>query len=184
MGKIFQYEPYGPFTVPLENGCIPKDLERLWEEVDDAKSGLSDAVGCYILAVKKGSVSMPSYVGKTVRLGFRKEAFQVHKREHYSALGPLKNETVELYLIPRVTDTGKVRKKYDGKGTQDGKIKALEELLIGLAFAKNPELRNVKSKKQIQLPGIMNEPSGRRSHEAEMLAELLGNQRNKKRRIS
>jgi hypothetical protein len=184
MDKMFQYEPYGPFKVPLEDGCVPKDLDRLWEEVDRRKIGLSDAVGCYILAVKKGPISIPSYVGKTVRLGFRKEAFQVHKRDHYSALGPLKNETVELYLIPRVTDTGKIRKKYDGKGTQDGKIKALEELLIGLAFAKNPDLRNVKSKKQIQLPGIMNEPQGRRSPEAEMLAALLGNQRNKKRRTS
>jgi hypothetical protein len=56
--------------------------------------------------------------------------------------------------------------------------------LIGLALAKNPDLRNVKGRKQIQLPGIMNESKGQRSPEAEKLAALLGNQRNKKRRKS
>jgi hypothetical protein len=185
MGKMFQYEPYGPFEVPIESGRISNDLKKFWEEVETRKTGLSEAVGCYIFAVKKASVYMPWYVGKTVKLGFRGEGFQPHKRLHFASLGTLENGAVKLYLIPRVTRTGKLRGKYgrNVKQGQDGKITILEERLIGLALAKNPDLGNVKGRKQIQLPGIMNESKGRRSPEAEMLAALLGNQRNKKRRI-
>jgi hypothetical protein len=173
MHKTFKFMPYGPFKVPLKDGEIPKDLKGFWEEIETHHRGLRDAVGCYILAVSNGSASTPWYVGKTVRLGFKKEAFESHKRKHYEmVLKGLRNRTVELYLIPRVTSTGKPRKKYVGNGTQDGKIGALEELLIGSALAINPTLANVKSKKQIQLSGYMNE-SGERSAAAERLAELL-----------
>ena len=186
MGKMFQYEPYGPFRVPIESGRIPKNLTKFWEDVETRKTGLSEAVGCYIFAVKKASVYIPWYVGKTVKLGFRGEGFQLHKRDHLASLGTLESGTVMLYLIPRVTSTGKFRGKYGRniKQGQDGKITILEERLIGLALAKNPDLRNVKGRKQIQLPGIMNESKGRRSPEAKRLVALLGNQRNKKRRKS
>ncbi len=176
MNKMFQYEPYGPFKVPIERGTIPKNLTKFWNEVEKRKTGLSEAVGCYIFAVKKASAYKPCYVGKTVKLGFKGEGFQLHKRKHLASLGTLESGTVMLYLIPRVTSTGKFRGKYGRniKQGQDGKITILEERLIGLALAKNPDLRNVKGKKQIQLPGIMNESKGRRSPEAEMLAALLG----------
>jgi hypothetical protein len=186
MNKMFQYEPYGPFSVPVESGRISNDLKKFWEEVDIRKTGLSEAVGCYIFAVKKASLCIPWYVGKTVKSGFRSEGFQRHKRLHFDSLGTLENGTVELYLIPRVTSTGKLRGKYGRKVKQgqDGKITILEERLIGLALAKNLDLANVKGRKQIQLPGLMNESRGQRSREAEMLAALFSNGRNKKRRIS
>jgi|GEM_PF-2256796 len=176
MSKMFQYEPYGPFKVPLESGRISKNLKKFWEEVDTQKSGLPEAVGCYIFAVKRASASIPFYVGKTVRLGFNKEVFQPSKELQVALLGTLENGDVELYLIPRVTNTGKPRGKYGGNVRQshDGKIAMLEELLIGLALAKNPDLGNVKGRKQIQLPGVMNESGERRSPDADRLAALLG----------
>lgn len=144
-----------------------------------AIGGLRNAVGCYILAVSSGSASIPWYVGKTVRAGFEKEAFESHKRKHYEGvlkdggvLNDLRNGTVELYLIPRVSSTGKPRKKFAGNGKQDGKISVLEERLIGSALAINPSLANVKSKRQIQLPGYMNE-SAEGSAAAVKLAKLL-----------
>ena len=144
MGKVFQYEPYGPFEVPIEGGRISNDLTKFWKEVEERKTGLSKAVGCYIFAVKKASVYKPWYVGKTVKRGFRGEGFQLHKRDHLASLGTLENGTVMLYLIPRVTSTGKLRGKYGKniKQGQDGKITILEERLIELALAKNPDLRN------------------------------------------
>jgi|ERR1700677_1486365 hypothetical protein len=189
MGKMFQYEPYGPFEVPIESGHISNDrndLKKFWEKVEKSKTGLSEAVGCYIFAVKRASAYMPWYVGKTVKRGFKGESFQLHKRLLFALLGTLENGTVKLYLIPRITSNGKLRGKYgrNVKQGQDGKITILEERLIGLALAKNPDLGNVKGRKQIQLPGIMNEPSGRRSPEAERLAELLGVSRTKKPRMS
>jgi hypothetical protein len=87
-------------------------------------------------------------------------------------LKDLRNGTVELYLIPRVSSTGKPRKKFAGNGKQDGKISVLEERLIGSALAINPSLANVKSKRQIQLPGYMNE-SAEGSAAAVKLAKLL-----------
>jgi hypothetical protein len=104
-----------------------------------------------------------------------REAFETHKREHYQKLlAILKKGTVEIYLIPRVTSTGKPRKKYAGNGKQDGKIGTLEELLIGSALVMNPDLANLKSKKQIQLAGYMNDESEERSAAAKRLAKLLG----------
>ena len=175
MQKTFKFMPYGPFAVPLEDGDIPKDLREFWEEIESQHRGLQDAVGCYILAARNGSASTPWYVGKTVRLGFRKEAFQPHKRKKYQKpLETLKNVTFELYLIPRVTLTGRPRKKYAGNGKQDGKIGTLEELLIGSALVMNSDLANVKSKKQIQLAGYMNDSREERSVAAQQLAKLLG----------
>jgi hypothetical protein len=175
MQKTFKFMPYGPFDVPLEEGDIPKDLREFWKKIETQHRGLQDAVGCYILAARNGSDSKPWYVGKTVRLGFRSEAFEPHKREHYQKLlAILKNGTVELFLIPRVTSTGKPRKKYAGNGKQDGKIGTLEELLIGSALVMNPALANLKSKKQIQLAGYMNDESDERSAAARRLAKLLG----------
>jgi len=175
MQKTFKFMPYGPFDVPFEEGDIPKDLRKFWEEIETRHRGLQDAVGCYILAERNGFASKPWYVGKTVRLGFKREAFETHKREHYQKLlAILKKGTVEIYLIPRVTSTGKPRKKYAGNGKQDGKIGTLEELLIGSALVMNPDLANLKSKKQIQLAGYMNDESEERSAAAKRLAKLLG----------
>jgi hypothetical protein len=173
MQKTFKFMPYGPFEIPLKESQIPKDLRKFWDEIE-APPGLRRSVGCYIFAVRSGTVSKPWYVGKTVRLGFESEIFQSHKREHYQeALEATGSGTVELYLIPRVNSTGKPRSKYAGKGKQDGKIGKLEELLIGSALVMNPTLTNVKSKKQIQLAGYMND-SGERSAAANKLAKLLG----------
>jgi hypothetical protein len=167
--------PYGPFELPLEDGDVPKDLSEFWEKIETRHHGLQDSVGCYILVESNGSGSIPWYVGKTVRLGFKKEAFQSHKRKHYQKpLKNLKNGTVEIYLIPRVTSTGKPRKKFAGNGKQDGKIGALEELLIGSALVMNPDLANLKSKKQIELAGYMNDSGKERSVAAKKLAKLLG----------
>lgn len=176
MDKMFQYEPYGPFNVPIESGRVSKDLKEFWKEVEARKPGLSEAVGCYIFAVKRGSGYVPWYVGKTVKLGFRGEGFQPQKRLYLASLGTLEDGTIRLYLIARVTKPGKLRGKYgrNVKQGQDGKITVLEERLIGLALAKNADLANVKGRKQIQVPGIMNESKGQRSHEAETLAKLLG----------
>jgi hypothetical protein len=183
MDKMFQFEPYGPFVVPIESGGVPKNLKKFWEGVEAQKPGLSEAVGCYIFAVKRGPDYVPWYVGKTIKLGFKSEGFQLHKRVHLESLGALANGTVNLYLIARVTKPGKLKGKYGRhvKQGQDGKITVLEERLIGLALAKNPDLANVKGRKQIQVPGVMNESKGRRSPEAESLADLLVTQRKKQR---
>jgi hypothetical protein len=176
--KTFKFVPYGPFEVPLKDSDIPRDLRAFWGEIESQNRGLQDAVGCYILAAKRGSTSTPWYVGKTVRLGFRKEAFQTHKRKHYQdVLKNLENRTVEIYLIPRITSTGKPRTKYSGKGKWEGKIGTLEELLIGSALVMNPDLTNVKSKKQIELAGYMNDSGKERSSAARKLAKLLGTQK-------
>jgi hypothetical protein len=86
-----------------------------------------------------------------------------------------KNGTSEIYLIARVTNAGKFRKRGRGKNGVTS-IGRLEELLIGACLLKNPKLVNKSTThhlKEIQVPGYMNETPGPKSSQARNLIKLL-----------
>ena len=139
--------------------------------MEKKEAGLSDAVGCYIFAIKAGKGVRPWYVGKTERASFRKEAF---KFEPFAkALNQLKIGTPLLYLLAARTKGGKLTKPAKRSIASVG---ALEELLIGTCLRRNPRLLNkkvTKHFKEIEVPGYMNESPGARSLNARALARLL-----------
>jgi len=175
---MYKFKPYGPFEVPVEEGRIVKDeLKDFWDAVEKSNPGLKGAIGCYIFATRTGKSPRPWYVGKTERASFRKESFQPQKLLLYEeALRKQKRGTPLLYLIARLTTTGKLRASAKG-GQGLSSIGRLEVRLIETCLSRNSKLVNNRSTKHFlltQVPGYMNEEPGARTREARDLALLLG----------
>ena len=142
--------------------------------VEKGSSGLSDAVGCYIFAIRAGRGVLPWYVGKTERASFRKEVFTPHKLVLYAEALHGRKGTGLIYFLPNVTPGGKFRKPSLNKVPAIG---ALEELLIATCLQRNTDLLNKRTTKhlrEIEVPGYMNEKPGPRNANARKLAEVLG----------
>lgn len=175
---MFKFKPYGPFSIPVEDGRVLKqELKEFWAEIDGQHPGLSGAVGCYIFAVSSKK-SKPWYVGKTERRSFKNEAFQPHKLLLYQndVLSRNTRGVPIIYLIARLTPAGKLRRAATGdQGV--GSIGRLEQLLIGNCLRKNPDLANKKDTsylRRMRVPGYLNETAGARTREARALADLIG----------
>src|SRR5580658_6869980 len=106
--KIYRFEPYGPFLLPLETQSVlaERELSGFWSAVDEQVPGLPSAVGCYIFSIGIRGRELPWYVGKTERRNFRFETTQPHKLRHYEAALRKYRGKPLLYLIPRITDGG------------------------------------------------------------------------------
>ncbi|MGA7178226.1 MAG: hypothetical protein WBX11_01375 [Thiobacillaceae bacterium] len=154
------YDIHGPFPVTRSGRLVDKTAiakKDFWSCVDEEVSGLSAAVGCYMFCMGK----KPWYVGLAEKQSFRNECFQPHKINAFnSALDKMKGKPYLLFLC-KVTSTGRFAKP----GVNGHKAtKFLEDLLIGMAFANNPRLENIrgtKFTKELVVPGIMNTPKGK-----------------------
>jgi len=175
--RMYSFKPFGPFELPIEEDAViaREQLKEFWALVDESCHGLSEALGCYVFAIRSEGTTLPWYVGKTEMRSFRFEAVQSHKLLHYeSALRLRRRGTPLLYLLSRMTDGGKFRKVWKDGSSSVGR---LEGLIIATALTRNPELLNKRMMKhltQTQVPGYMNEPPGPRSSEAKALGALLG----------
>jgi hypothetical protein len=172
-----RFKPFGPFKMPVNGFVIDKKKKsKLWEEVEEKRQGLSDAVGCYVFAIQtiRGSVK-PWYVGKAEKSSFRKETTTAGKQlKLVEALQRHEKRIPVLYLLAKETTGGRLAKP--GKNGSSS-IRALEEILIGTCLGKNSKLLNIqktKHYKNIEVPGYMNESRGARSTSARNLANLLG----------
>jgi hypothetical protein len=153
-----KFRTFGDFPIMLDfHGNIPDDLNRFWSLVDDVKSSLRSAKGCYIFGIRTsgGSSVRPWYVGKTLN-SFESECFQPHKRVLYGkALSYYERATPCLFLVPRLTDGGSL---YSGASASS--INFLERHLISLGLQANNDLlnkRDTKLYREVQLRGILNE---------------------------
>lgn len=146
-----------------------------WSDVEQERTHLSSAVGCYVFAIRAAKGSRPWYVGKTEKGSFRGEVWTPHKLLLYNeALHLRKRGKPLLYFIARSTKGGKFAKPRKGG---IGDIRALENLLIGTCLLRNSKLLNAKQTKNLRgttVPGYMNEQPGARSKPAKDLAKLLG----------
>ena len=175
-----RFVPEGPF--PIERNGRTVDRTRLsdfWSDVEDSCLGLSDAVGCYIFAIRAGKGVRPWYVGKTEKASFSREVFQPHKLVLYAeALNEVDKGTPLIYFLPKVTSGGKFSKpSLNGVPS----IAALEELLIATCLQRNTVLLNKRTTKhlrEMEVPGYMNERPGNRSNGAVKLSEVLGSAKN------
>jgi hypothetical protein len=164
-----RFDTYGPFPVATVDRMVKASQKEFWAEVDahamyyGYKSGeLAQAIGCYAL-VMYSRVYRPWYVGKTLaQAGFRGEVFQPHKLGIYSEYTSERRGTPYMFLFPLLTDEGRFSK---ARSSADGVIDWLERTLIGMAFAKNPLLRNVSHTKHLRsvtVSGILGpRPPGR-----------------------
>lgn len=169
-----RYGVCGPFEV-IRNGAIVSrdrnDKNDLWDRVEGKKIGLSHACGCYILILRNKAW----YVGMTAKQSFRQECFQAHKIVHYDAALNEVGGVPQLLLMPKFTPTGKFASPSEN-GHRD--IELLEQLLIGSAIIRNPDLRNIKDTKllrEMNVPGFLNSERGQgRADSVQAMRQALG----------
>jgi hypothetical protein len=172
--QISKFEPFGPFKMPVRGVSVDKSREKeFWEQVEDELQGLSDAVGCYVFAIRAAKGVVPWYVGMTEKSSFRKESWQPHKLNLYvDSMQSRKKGTPVLYLIAKQTTGGRFTKS---SKSRLGSVRALEKLLINTCILRNPNLLNKKATKHfrgLEVPGYMNAVA--RTRRAKRLAEVLG----------
>ena len=171
-----KFEPYGPFTLPRQNGGVDRArCKAFWEAIGKEHSSLPEAIGCYIFAIKAGNGYTPWYVGKTDKQSFRRETWADGKLlifgeviRNYDKGKPV------LFLLAKLTNTGKFVKPTTRKRIES--VAALEEMLIGTCLQRNRELYNKKTTKylkELHVPGYINDQKGARPKNAKALAELL-----------
>ena len=108
-------------------------------------------------------VYRPWYVGQTLaQAGFRGGVFQPHKLGIYNEYTTARRGTPYMFLFPLLTETG----RFSNARTSSAEVVDwLKRSLIGMAFAKNPLLRNVTNTKHlrtISVAGIIGpRPPGR-----------------------
>src|SRR6266704_3638450 len=141
-----KFEPFGPFEMPVHGSLIDRRREsEFWGNVEAAQDGLSDAVGCYVFAIRAGKGMKPWYVGKSEKTSFRREAWTPHKLLVFSeGMQMLKKGTPVLFFVAKRTTGGRFAKA--GKNGISS-VHSLEELLIGTCLLRNSRLLNKRTTK-------------------------------------
>lgn len=173
------FYPYPFLEIPRKkNGFVEgqrKELNRFWETVDEQiKAGLSNAVGCYIFAIRAGKGALPWYIGKAEKQSFQKECFTTHKLYHYNNIIADRKGTPLLLLLPKLTTKGRLAKP-SSRGHRD--IDFLEKILLSACIQRNPNLSNIKDTKllrEIVVHGFLNNPKGKCSESVSGFKTLLG----------
>lgn len=170
------YRVFGPFEIPRVGTMVDSHAKKsFWTDVEREHGRLSNAVGCYVFAIRAAKGALPWYVGKTEKGSFKGEAWTPHKLNLYNeALHERGKGKPLLYFIAKNTKGGKFAKPRKGG---IGDIRALENLLIGACLRRSSHLLNARQTKHLRgitVPGYMNEQPGARSKPAKDLAKLLG----------
>lgn len=169
------FKVHGPFDVPRQGKLVARrgtDQRILWDQVEDEVPGLSSAIGCYLFAIR----GVVWYVGMAGRQTFAKECLTLHKQALFNeALQKVPNGKPKLFLLPKVGRTGKFREP----SAQDHPvIEAVENILIGVALKRNPNLLNMRGTKllrDVNVPGVVNNRPGQATaNSVKALRKALG----------
>lgn len=135
---------YGPFNY------VPRKAAEFWTEVNsqaeyylvDPRS-LRMSFGCYLFALNHGKSMTPWYVGKTTaQTGFYGEVLTPHKLRHYdSVLKKHPHHKGVIFLFPMITQSGRFSK---ATRSSEETVLWLERMLIGMAYARNEQLCNLR----------------------------------------
>lgn len=167
------FDIYGPYKINRKSRIFFGDKPAEREFWNSTHPGLSECCGCYIFAKKAGKGIMPWYVGMTTK-SFKNECFDHSKRNKYLDALQKEKGTPLLFLIPKITKTGRFVKSKQGKHKD---ISFLENLLIGACLERNEGLLNKKQTKMLvkmRVPGLLNSPQGKRDKDVSDFARMLG----------
>ena len=157
------YDIYGPYALPKKKAAkgrvldlSAKSLRSFWEAIEEAEgTDLRKGRGCYLFSHQAGGGFKPWYVGQS-KGPFAKEVFTAKNKGHYSEVySDLGAATPVIFLIARLTNGGGLSERSLSSKEAD----FIEQKLIGLALAKNPDLVNVantRHHKGLVIPGIHN----------------------------
>ena len=176
------FDVLGPFPIPRTDGRIERPGAAWWrDEVVSYWEGIASAIGCYLFCLQDGNTIMPWYVGMTVnRSGCQGEVFTDHKLLIYNDCIGRRRGAPSLFLFPLVLNEDNDNYRFS-KAFKSARpvIAWLEKALMGIAYARNPSIRNVRDMtrlRSVTLRGIMGPPKKGRPHADVALARraLLG----------
>ena len=152
------FDTYGPYAIGREKRVCHTKQENLWATAESGETyvGLRQAIGCYMFCIRHGETIMPWYVGMTIDQDFERECFTSHKLLIYNECMAERSGTPILFLFPLMTDT-EFRFSHSRKAEAET-IKQLERALMGMAFARNREISNVRDMKflrNIEVTGVL-----------------------------
>jgi len=176
------FDVFGAFPVPRRDGEICRPGAAWWrDEVDSWWPGIASAIGCYMFCLEDGETIKPWYVGMTVnRKGFQDEVFTDQKLAIYNGCIAERRGRPSLFLFPLVLNADNDRYRFSKAHKSAAPVISwLEKALMGLAYAQNPAIRNVKDMTRLRtvtLRGIMGAPRAGRPHAEVTVARraLLG----------
>jgi hypothetical protein len=150
----------------MRGKMIARNLDAFWDEVGEYRHD----VGVYVFAIKASKGYTPVYVGKAARQSFEYEVFSITNRgNHYNpALLAWQRGIPVLFLI--------IHPKGKGK-TNERAIDQVETFFIDVASMKNPNLSNVKKRKQHKwrVSGVVRGKKGEgKAFSAQELKRALG----------
>jgi len=154
-----RFEIYGPYVVPRNGRWVSRsrrDKRQFWQAVEEDVKGLSTACGCYVFSIR----GRAWYVGLAECRSFLDECFSGHKVLQYNEALQSVNGNPSLYFIPKITPSSRFARP-SVNGHRD--IQFLENMLIGIALRRNPELQNIRGTKMLRemnVPGILNTHRG------------------------
>jgi hypothetical protein len=168
----------GPFELSRhgQKQIITKQsLKELKPELEEWESGLSDACGCYVFAIRAGKGYTPYYIGQASKRTIADEALNPSNREKYNEVLGYGRGRPMLFVLPMRTPKGKFRKRSQA----DGKLPAmnfLERWLITTAIQKNPNIVNNKETRflrGIHVVGLLNATRGESTTASQLLNRAL-----------
>lgn len=167
------YKVYGPFEIRRNGHLVSRrrrDKAEFWAQVENARSGLPDACGCYLLVIRNRAW----YVGLAEKQSFKSECFSLHKIVQYNEALKARQGRPSLLLIAKTTPNDRFART-SSRGHKDARL--LENLLIGAALRRNPNLQNVhgtRLMREMKVPGVLNTRAGKPSAEVRCLKTALG----------
>lgn len=174
------FDVLGPFEIARygEEGLITNaSRTTLVDTLEGEVSGLSEARGCYVFAVRAGRGYTPCQVGQACKRPIAKEALSAGNRTKFNeVLRALGRGTPILFVIPLLTASGEIRNTAISDGGLD-EVDFLERWLIASALAKNPDLIDsprTRSMRHVRVPGIFNSRTGRPTQASGELRRTLG----------
>ena len=167
---------HGPFRLK-RNGpkkLVNKDTkEFLRAEMELFDSGLSDACGCYVFAVRAGKGYTPHYVGRAEKSSVLNEALNPSNIGKYNDVLSYSKGTPVMFVLPMLTPQGKYLKLATGELKS---LRFLERWLIAECIKKNPDLVNNKETKflrSIHVTGILNATQGEADNGSRALSKAI-----------
>lgn len=168
------FDTYGPFVLEEHS---PLSLDDFFRQIKETNKDLQFAIGVYLITAKSADGGfLPWYVGQTWK-EFGSRFLQHYKSGKLGELirfhGPL-----NIFLIPRATGKGKVRKSTDAIKKARGlkSIDWLELQIIDRCLKLNPKLTNISENRfhrSLYVPGFRDDGSASREPAAKALAKVL-----------
>ena len=158
---------YGPYEVPAYYGkaaraITEENIKEFWQRHTDMGSHR----GCYVFGIRAGRGLTPGYVGKATKT-FKQEVFTSHKLAKYQRLlADYHKCTPVLFFVVSPKHIGKPNATHIGE---------LEDFLIQVALAANPDLLNIKGTRQEEwsITGVLRSGKGKPSAAAKALIRAL-----------